>query len=63
MPTHDYFGVTYGIRDPQDVAPICWCEWCGRELYDESELYHVGGFWADCIVCEDCALHENEEEP
>lgn len=24
---------TYGIPDPQQAKPVCWCERCGAEIY------------------------------
>lgn len=52
MLTHNYPDTDYGLRDPQDVKPSCWCALCGVEIYGEP--LQSGGFWADYPVCESC---------
>lgn len=30
---------TYGIPDPQDILPVCYCTQCGGEIYPTDAAY------------------------
>ena len=50
---------TYGIRDPQQVKPVCWCEECWREIYswDEAKQDSFGTY---CEACYEELYPEDE---
>lgn len=30
---------TYGIKDPQEEPPVCFCDQCGREIYPGTAAF------------------------
>ena len=63
MLIHNYPDTAFGLDDPQDVKPTCYCALCGAEIYEEP--LQSGGFWSDDPVCERCYedIHGEEELP
>jgi len=44
-----------GLPDPQDVAPLEYCQGCGKEIYPGEEVYVTSdGYILHCD--EDCVI-------
>lgn len=63
MLIRNYPDTAFGLDDPQDVRPTCYCVLCGVEIYGEP--IQSGGFWADYPICRGCYddIHREEDDP
>ena len=46
------------FAEPEEVKPVCACDWCGTDLYEGSEVFTVNGDTyceAECVANAYCA--------
>lgn len=49
--------MNYGLYDPQDQSPICYCSRCRGEIYYGNICFPTDG---EQVLCQEC--YEDEDE-